>query len=220
MEDQDLYKNKREEMVSEQIKRRGIYDPRLLEVFRKVPRHLFVNPLDVDEAYNDYPLQIGSGQTISQPYIVAYMTDLLGLKGSENVLEIGTGSGYQAAILSYMAKTVHTIERMTDLAEHAHEILFNLGIHNVFFHSGDGSNGWAEAAPYNGILVTAAAPSAPQPLLDQLAEGGRLVIPVGARSNQDLQFWKKQDGQSTCEIRMAVTFVPLRGEHGWKDNEW
>lgn len=207
-------------MVSEQIKRRGIYDPRLLEVFRKVPRHLFVHPLDAGEAYNDYPLQIGSGQTISQPYIVAYMTDLLDLKGTENVLEVGTGSGYQAAILSYLAKTVHTIERMPDLAEHAQKILEDLGINNVFFHTGDGSNGWVDAAPYDGILVTAAAPSAPQLLLDQLTKRGRLVIPVGGRHNQDLQLWKKQDGQSTCEVRMAVTFVPLRGTYGWKESDW
>jgi protein-L-isoaspartate(D-aspartate) O-methyltransferase len=220
MENYDRFRSAREEMVKDQIKRRGIYDPRLLEVFRKVPRHLFVHPSDLDQAYNDYPLQIGSGQTISQPYIVAYMTDLLDLKGTENILEVGTGSGYQAAILSYLAKTVHTIERLDELAQRAQKILDELNIKNVFIHTGDGSNGWTEAAPYDGILVTAAAPSAPQPLLDQLSERGRLIIPVGGHYNQDLQLWKKHGGDVYFEHRIAVAFVPLRGEHGWKENDW
>jgi protein-L-isoaspartate(D-aspartate) O-methyltransferase len=220
MEDPEFWKRAREDMVNNQIKRRGISDPRLLEVFGTVPRHRFVTPSDHDQAYNDYPLSIGEGQTISQPYIVAYMTDLLDLKGDEIVLEVGTGSGYQAAILSYLVKTVHTIERLDHLAQNAQKILDDLKIRNVYIHIGDGSKGWPEASPYDGILVTAAAPSAPQPLLDQLAKGGRLVIPVGGRYNQDLQLWKKHDSQVTREYCLAVAFVPLRGEHGWGNDEW
>jgi protein-L-isoaspartate(D-aspartate) O-methyltransferase len=216
----DPFTGLREKMVSEQIARRGLQSPRLLEAFRSVPRHSFVPPDCQKNAYDDGPLPIGIGQTISQPYIVALMTSLLALEGDENVLEIGTGSGYQAAVLSRLAKTVHTIERHVPLAEHASEILSTLGYANIFVHTGDGTRGWPDDAPYQGILVTAAAPSPPQPLLDQLSEGGRLVIPVGDHYGQDLQVWERRDGKFEPESIIPVVFVPLRGEFGWKDEEW
>jgi protein-L-isoaspartate(D-aspartate) O-methyltransferase len=211
---------KRLDMVRYQIEKRGIHDPRLLQALRDIPRHAFVSPADVDEAYDDHPLPIGRGQTISQPYIVALMTDLLNLKGQETVLEVGTGSGYQAAVLSMLVKQVHTVETLEFLSENAHAALQRLGICNVITHVGDGSLGWEEAAPYDGILVTAAAPRAPEPLLDQLAEGGRLVVPVGMRFHQDLEVWKKKEGRLTCERVLGVAFVPLLGAHGWKETEW
>jgi protein-L-isoaspartate(D-aspartate) O-methyltransferase len=211
---------RRLDMVRVQIEKRGIYEPRLLQALRQVPRHAFVPPMDVDEAYNDYPLHIGSGQTISQPYIVALMTDLLNLKGEETVLEIGTGSGYQAAVLARLAKHVHTVEFLEPLAKMARTTLESLDILNVSVHVGDGTLGWEEAAPFEGILVTAAAPRVPQPLFDQLAEGGRLVAPVGPRYHQDLEIWQKEDGKLSCERILGVAFVPLRGAYGWKDGEW
>ena len=216
----ERFDEKRLEMVSSQIERRGLNEPRLLQALRSVPRHRFV-PLDVQEhAYDDGPLPIGSGQTISQPYIVALMTSLAALQGDENVLEIGSGSGYQAAVLSCLAKSVHTIERHAALAGWSGSILEELGYKNVSVHLGDGSSGWPEAAPYQAILVTAAAPRPPQPLLDQLAEGGRLVIPVGLPHQQDLQVWQREGGQFTWETIIPVAFVPLRGELGWKENQW
>ena len=216
----ERFDEKRLEMVSSQIERRGLNEPRLLQALRSVPRHRFV-PLDVQEhAYDDGPLPIGSGQTISQPYIVALMTSLAALKGDENVLEIGSGSGYQAAVLSCLAKSVHTIERHAALAGWSGSILEELGYKNVSVHLGDGSSGWPEAAPYQAILVTAAAPRPPQPLLDQLAEGGRLVIPIGERRLQDLQVWQREGGQFTWETIIPVAFVPLRGELGWKEDQW
>ena len=216
----ERFDEKRLEMVSAQIERRGLNEPRLLQALRSVPRHRFV-PLDVQEhAYDDGPLPIGSGQTISQPYIVALMTSLAALKGDENVLEIGSGSGYQAAVLSCLAKSVHTIERHAALAGWSGSILEELGYKNVSVHLGDGSSGWPEAAPYQAILVTAAAPRPPQPLLDQLAEGGRLVIPIGERRLQDLQVWQREGGQFTWETIIPVAFVPLRGELGWKEDQW
>lgn len=216
----DPFTPQREKMVTEQIAHRGLRSPRLLQAFLHVPRHSFV-PQDCQKnAYDDGPLPIGQGQTISQPYIVALMTSLLGLEGNENVLEIGTGSGYQAAVLGDMAKTVHTIERHALLAERAGQVLARLGYTNIFVHSGDGTQGWPDAAPYQGILVTAAAPSAPQPLLDQLADGGKLVIPVGDHYGQDLQVWERHGTHIEPESIIPVMFVPLRGEFGWKDEEW
>jgi protein-L-isoaspartate(D-aspartate) O-methyltransferase len=216
----ECFEEKRQEMVYAQIERRGLNEPRLLQCLRSVPRHRFV-PLDVQEhAYDDGPQPIGSGQTISQPYIVALMTSLAGLQGDENVLEIGTGSGYQAAVLACLAKTVHTIERHPALAGWAGSTLEDMGYKNVSVHLGDGSLGWPEAAPYQAILVTAAAPRPPQPLLDQLAEGGRLVIPVGERRQQDLQVWQREGGHFTWETIIPVAFVPMRGEHGWKEDQW
>jgi protein-L-isoaspartate(D-aspartate) O-methyltransferase len=173
-----------------------------------------------EHAYDDSPLPIGSGQTISQPYIVALMTSLVALQGDEIVLEIGTGSGYQAAVLACLAKTVHTIERHAALAGWAGSTLEDLAYKNVFVHLGDGSLGWPDAAPYQAIIVTAAAPRPPQPLLDQLDEGGRLVIPVGERRLQDLQVWQREGEHFTWETIIPVAFVPMRGEHGWKEDQW
>ncbi len=206
-------------MVNEQIVRRGLQDERLLDAFRRVPRHLFVPPQYRHLAYTDMPLPIGRGQTISQPYIVALMISLLRLHGDEKVLEIGTGSGYQAALLAYLAREVHTIEYIPELAEQAEARLKALGLTNVFCHVGDGSLGWASAAPYHGIVVAAAAPQVPQPLLEQLAEGGRLVIPVGNRRYQDLQVWERRGDRFNSEYSIPVVFVPLRGLFGWQEEE-
>lgn len=220
MEQENRLREACEAMIREQVAERGIREPRLLDVIRRIPRHWFVPPELRDQAYIDGPLPIGLGQTISQPYMVAAMTDLLRLRGHEVVLEVGTGSGYQAAILAQMAATVHTIERHPQLAEQARQLLVKLGFANVFVHEGDGSLGWPPGAPYDGILVTAASPLPPTPLLDQLAEGGVLVIPVGGREGQDLQRWVKINGQVQCESLFPVVFVPLRGQLGWKPDEW
>jgi len=210
----------RELMVSEQITRRGVTSPRVLEAMRSVPRDRFVPEDSQAYAYDDYPLPIGQGQTISQPYIVALMTQLLQLEGNEVVLEIGTGSGYQAAVLASIAKTVHSVELLPELSERAARILGELGYLNIHLHAGDGSQGWPKTAPYQGILVTAAAPKPPQALLDQLAEGGRLVIPVGDRGNQELQVWEKVKGDFSHEDIIPVAFVPLRGKEGWHEGQW
>ena len=220
MDSEEEFTRQREQMVRRQIERRGIRDPRLLEALRSIPRHLFVPAGEAERAYNDGPLQIGSGQTISQPYIVAVMTDLLELKGEENVLEVGTGSGYQAAVLGKMARCVHTVERYANLARQAEAVLRRIGLNNVVIHTGDGSLGWAQGAPYDGILVTAAAPSVPRVLLEQLVDGGRLVIPVGGRNGQDLQCWQRVGERFEQESIFPVVFVPLRGESGWGDDEW
>jgi protein-L-isoaspartate(D-aspartate) O-methyltransferase len=212
--------SEREMMVKEQVQRRGITEPRLLSVLRRVPRDRFVKLVDLPHAYEDHPLQIGEGQTISQPFIVALMTTLLGLQGDENVLEVGTGSGYQAAVLGYMAKTVHTVERIPSLAERAQRILREIGLNNVFVHLGDGSLGWQDAAPYQAIVVTAAAPQAPQSLLNQLTDGGRMVIPVGSKPDQELQVWQRNGDVFDYEVNIPVVFVPLRGEYGWKESLW
>ena len=203
-------------MVSEQIVARGVRTPPVLAAMQRVPRHRFVPPDDQAYAYSDGALPIGRGQTISQPYIVALMTDLLHLSGGERVLEIGTGSGYQAAVLGELAAEVHTLELLPELAERASRTLAELGYTTVHVHTGDGSLGWPAAAPYAGILVAAAAPGVPQPLLDQLAEGGRLVLPVGDRSMQYLEVWQRCGGEFVSERNIPVAFVPLRGEHGWK----
>ena len=202
-------------MVTGQIAARGITSQRVLDAFLEVPRHLFVPPNQRLFAYQDGPLPIGLGQTISQPYIVAYMTDQLRLTGDEVLLEIGTGSGYQAAILGLLAQEVHTVERHHRLAEKAREVLKNLDYSNITIHEGDGTHGLPEFAPFQGIMVTAAAPEVPQPLLDQLAEGGRLVMPVGGRGGQLLQLFRRQGGEIKGEILTPVAFVPLIGDHGW-----
>ncbi len=220
MESDDRFWEPREDMVRSQIERRRIRDPRLLEAMLRVPRHRFVPPPFRDKAYEDGPLPIGLGQTISQPYMVAAMTDLLVLNGDENVLEIGTGSGYQAAVLAEMAGAIHTVERHPGLAHSAQLVLESLGYRNVFVHVGDGTFGWPPAAPYQAILVTAAAPDIPDPLVEQLDEGGRLVIPVGGRSGQDLERWRKTGGRIYREILFPVAFVPLRGRFGWQDGDW
>lgn len=218
MHDADRFTRERELMVEQQIFRRGVHSPQVLEAMRTIPRHVFVPPDYVDLAYSDGPLPIGRGQTISQPYIVALMTALLELKGDETVLEVGTGSGYQAAILSCLARHVHTIERHSDLARQAERILRDLGIRNVTVHIGDGSGGLPAFAPFAAIIVTAAAPQAPQPLLDQLAEGGRLVIPIGGRSGQALERWQRHGNEFEQESILPVAFVPLIGAHGWRQD--
>lgn len=205
----------REQMVSQQLAARDISDQRVLDAVRALPRHRFVPRSEQRHAYEDRPLRIGRGQTISQPYIVALMTQLLGLEGHERVLEIGTGSGYQAALLAHLAAEVHTIERHASLAERAAVVLDQLGLDNVHIHIGDGSLGWPEAAPYDAIIATAAAPRAPQALLDQLADGGRLVLPVGAGTRQSLQVWRRDGDTLTHEDIVPVAFVPLIGEQGW-----
>jgi protein-L-isoaspartate(D-aspartate) O-methyltransferase len=212
----DEFRIARKHMVEEQIAARGVLDPHLLAVMESVPRHLFIPPDDLAWAYADGPLPIGYGQTISQPYIVALMTELLLVETTHRVLEVGTGSGYQAAILGQMAAEVHTVEVIPELAKQAARILAYLGYGNVHVHSGDGSLGWPENAPFNGILVAAAAPSAPQPLLDQLVDGGRLIIPVGSRGFQHLEVWVRMGKDFNCKNNLAVAFVPLRGVHGWK----
>jgi len=209
----DQFEIDRHNMVEKQIVGRGLRDPRLLAAFESVPRHLFVREEDRYCAYMDAPLPIGFEQTISQPYIVALMTNLLQLAGNECVLEVGTGSGYQAAILGHMAQEVHTIEFLPDLAVRAKRLLSDYP--NVFCHLGDGSLGWKEAAPYDAIVVTAAAPKTPQTLLDQLKDGGRLVIPVGKRGYQILEVWTRQGDQFDCDEMIEVAFVPLRGKYGW-----
>ena len=205
----------RKRMVDRQIAIRGISSPDVLDAFLDVPRHLFVPKNQQLHAYQDSPLPIGLGQTISQPYIAAYMTDLLQLTGAERVLEIGTGSGYQAAILGILADQVHTIERHPSLADKADRLLQSLGYENVRVHVGDGTQGLPEHAPYQAIMVTAAAPDVPSPLLDQLGEGGRLVMPVGGRGGQVLLLYRREGDEFHREDMAPVAFVPLIGEHGW-----
>jgi protein-L-isoaspartate(D-aspartate) O-methyltransferase len=217
MNEESQFAADRERMVAEQLASRDVRSPRVLEAMRQVPRHVFVPPEHWHLAYADGPLPIGSGQTISQPYIVALMTQLLELAGQEKVLEIGTGSGYQAAILGALAREVHTIERHEPLARVAARLLSDLGFVNVFVHVGDGSRGLPEQAPYDAILVTAAAPQVPAALLEQLGEGGRLVIPVGERGGQYLERWRLREGKFMPETIAPVAFVPLLGEFGWEE---
>jgi len=216
----DKFERERKRMVTNQLERRGLHDTRLLTAFESVPRHLFVPEEYRYAAYDDGPLPIGFNQTISQPYIVALMTDLLRLTGNECVLEVGTGSGYQAAILGRLAGEVYTIEFVPELAAAADKLLKELGVDNVHCHVGDGSLGRLETAPYNGILVAAAAPKTPKVLLAQLDDGGRMVIPVGGRGMQNLEIWERVGDEFTSRIETAVAFVPLRGEQGWDRKEW
>lgn len=219
MQERDELRQARQEMVENQIKSRGVTDERVLEALRKVPRHVFIQENHQSEAYADHPLPIGSGQTISQPYIVALMTEHLGLRGEEKVLEIGTGSGYQAAILSALAGEVHSVERVPELAEKARNNLSRVGVLNVSVHVGDGTLGWPEEAPYDGIIITAGTPAMPEGLIDQLAEGGRLVAPVGSRWRQTLELWIKREGEIEKRELLPVVFVPLIGKRGWSEGE-
>jgi len=205
----------RARMVDEQLIPRGIHDLKTLEAMRKVPRHLFVEDAMKDQAYGDFPLPIGRGQTISQPYIVALMTQALGLKGHESVLEIGTGSGYQAAILSQVCAKVYTVERIDSLLVQARKIFDSLHYLNILTKLDDGTNGWLEYAPYDAIIVTAGGPKVPEPLLKQLADPGILVIPVGDRGVQDLRRVIKKDGKTIEKTIEYVRFVSLIGDHGW-----
>jgi protein-L-isoaspartate(D-aspartate) O-methyltransferase len=213
------YARERARMVERQLLGRDIRDPRVLDAMREVPRHRFVPPSIRGSAYEDRPLPIGFGQTISQPYIVALMTQCLELKGEESVLEIGTGSGYQAAVLSRLCREVRSVERLPELAARAGKALAEAGAANVSVRTGDGTLGWPESAPFDAIVVTAGAPEVVRPLLDQLAEGGRLVIPVGPFGMQRLERWRRAGGRSEKEFVTHVAFVPLVGRHGWGEDE-
>jgi len=194
---------------------RGLSDERVLAALGAVPRHEFVSKQLAAEAYRDYPLPIGDGQTISQPYMVALMTACLKLTGTEKVLEVGTGSGYQAAILAELTREVYTVERFPSLAERARGVLDTLGYTNVRVTVGDGTAGWKEGAPYDAIIVTAGAPVVPQSLVDQLADGGRLVIPVGGRFSQVLTVVSRKGRQLVSDEVCGCVFVPLIGKEGW-----
>lgn len=209
----------RKKMVEEQLIPRGINDKKVLEAFQKVPRHNFVPKRYLDSAYGDFPLSIGEGQTISQPYMVALMTECLGLSGGETILEIGAGSGYQAAILAELASRVYTVERVVSLAEKARTCLKNLDYKNIQIEIGDGTRGWPEFAPYEGIVVTAAAPDIPKPLIEQLRIKGKLVIPIGGSFNQMLTVITKHKDRIETKQICGCVFVPLLGKYGWKEKD-
>lgn len=204
-------------MVETQLVTRGIHDPRVLDAMRKIPRHLFVDEALAAQAYADHPLPIGEKQTISQPYIVALMTEALGLNGHEKVLELGTGSGYQTAVLAELADRVFTIERIPSLLHRAREVLNSLGYRNVVYKVGDGTLGWPEEAPFDAILVSAGAPRVPQPLVDQLSMGGRLVLPVGDRLSQELILVERVPEGIRKTTLGGCRFVDLVGKWGWED---
>ena len=212
----DPYERERLRMVEEQLVRRGVTDARVLDALRKVPRHLFVEEALRDRAYGDHPLPIGEEQTISQPYIVALMTQLLDLSERDKVLEIGTGSGYQTAVLAELARRVCSIERLPRLAERARALLEQLGYANVWVRVGSGTLGWPDEAPFDRILVTAGGPSVPPPLFQQLAEGGRLVLPLGDPVNQTLTVVEKVRGEMKTQEHGECKFVKLVGKYAWE----
>ena len=212
----DEYSKPRERMVRDQIERRGVSDPRVLEAMRTVPRHRFLLGDERASAYDDTPLSIGCHQTISQPYIVAYMTAALELQGGEMVLEIGTGSGYQTAILACLARRVYSVERIPELADRARENLRELGVDNAEVIVGDGTAGLASIAPFDAILVTAGAPGLPDPLVKQLAPSGRLIAPVGGRGVQELELYMRVPSGIEHRRLISVVFVPLIGKYGWE----
>jgi len=211
------FQKARDRMVETQLVTRGIHDPRVLDAMRKVPRHLFVDEALAAQAYADHPLPIGEKQTISQPYIVALMTEALGLEGHEKVLELGTGSGYQTAVLAELADRVFTIERIPSLLHRAREVLNSLGYRNVVYRVGDGTLGWPEEAPFDAILVSAGAPRVPQPLVDQLSMGGRLVLPVGDRRSQELILVERVPEGIRKTTLGGCRFVDLVGKWGWEE---
>jgi protein-L-isoaspartate(D-aspartate) O-methyltransferase len=211
----DRFDIARNDMIETQIRSRGVSSPRVLDAMARVARQEFVPAEFQSEAHADKPLPIGEGQTISQPYMVAALAEALELTGSERVLEIGTGSGYQSAVLSLLAREVITVESHTSLALDAQERLTDLGYTNIHVHNGDGSLGFSDAAPYDAILVTAAAPEIPRLLAGQLREAGRLVIPVGNQENQELVQARKTNGELKSRSLMNCRFVPLLGRHGW-----
>lgn len=211
------YSSKRQFMVDAQIVARGVHNPGVIEVMRKIPRHLFLDEALWPQAYEDHPLPIGEKQTISQPYIVALMTEALELTGREKVLEIGCGSGYQTAILAELAEQVFTIERIPSIAKMARKVFDRMQYRNIVLTIRDGSFGWKEYSPYDRIIVTAASPGVPEPLLDQLSLRGRLVIPVGTEFDQELKVYEKGDDGELKEYNYGeCRFVKLVGEHGWK----
>jgi protein-L-isoaspartate(D-aspartate) O-methyltransferase len=211
------YNRKREEMVRSQIEARGVRDPRVLSAFRAVPRHLFVSEALREQAYGDYPLPIGEQQTISQPYIVAEMTQALELGQDDRVLEIGTGSGYQAAILAQIVYRVYTVERKRALYMQTRNLFDKLNYHNIVTKYADGTKGWQEESPFDAIVVTAGAPELPEVLITQLAEGGRLVVPVGNQHTQELIKICREKGDVQQTNLGGCRFVKLVGEHGWKE---
>jgi len=212
------FQSKRQQMVDTQLIPRGIRDKRVIDAMKKVPRHLFLDEALWPQAYEDHPLPIGEKQTISQPYIVALMTELLQLTGKEKVLEIGSGSGFQTAVLAELAERVYTIERIPAIAKRARKVFDNLKYSNIIITIGDGTLGWKEHSPYDGIIVTAAAPNAPQPLLEQLSIRGRLVIPIGNEFSQDLIVYTREEANHYIEENHGgCRFVKLIGERGWKD---
>jgi len=208
----------RRRMVEEQIRARGVKDERVLAAMAKVPRHLFVETGLDSQAYSDRALPIGEGQTISQPYMVAFMTESLKLTGEEKVLEIGTGSGYQTAVLAELAAKVFSVERISALTVRAKQLLDRLGYTNVILRVGDGSLGWKQFGPYDRILVTAGAPRVPAPLEEQLAEGGTMVVPVGNNVSQKLAVATKKRGKTDVRTCCPCTFVPLLGKEGWENS--
>ncbi len=215
IDSRDSFDTIRQRMVQEQLIPRGIEDARVLAAMGEVPRHLFVDDAMQAHAYGDYPLPISDGQTISQPFIVAIMTQALRLTGTEKVLEIGTGSGYQAVILARLCAKVYTVERLNSLIAGSRRLFDRLRCYNIQSKLDDGTMGWLEHAPYDAIMVTAGGPEIPEPLLAQLADPGRLLIPVGAQDQQELQLVTKKDGVLSVEILEYVRFVSLIGEHGW-----
>jgi protein-L-isoaspartate(D-aspartate) O-methyltransferase len=204
-------------MIADQLVRRGVTNARVLAAMRSVPRHLFVDEALRDRAYGDYPLPIGDGQTISQPFIVGLMSELLALTGTEKVLEVGTGSGYQAAVLALLARRVCSIERLAALATRARSLLEGLGYMNVWVRVGSGTLGWPDEAPFDRILVTAGAPAVPPPLFEQLAEGGRMVLPVGQIEEQTLTVVDKVGGEMRTTAGTACVFVKLVGKYAWEN---
>jgi len=213
------FKELRESMVRTQLIPRGIKDERVLEAMRKVPRHLFIDESMQHRAYDDMALSIGEGQTISQPYMVAVMTELLDLKGYEKVLEIGTGSGYQAAILAELSKEVYTIERVAALARRTEERFHSLGYNDIHIKIGDGTLGWPEEAPFDRMIITAGTPKIPEPLIGQLSKEGIIVAPIGDRFSQQLLKVRKSKEKTLEEFHTPCVFVPLIGKYGWHGEE-
>lgn len=212
----NTYEKARARMVQEQLLARGLDDPAVLKAMTRVPRHLFVEDALRAQAYGDFPLPIGQGQTISQPYMVALMTQLLQLQAQEMVLEIGTGCGYQSAILAALCERVYTVERIKPLLARARRTFDQLHIFNIMSKVADGTEGWPENAPFAAIIVTAAGPQIPRPLVEQLADPGRMVLPVGDQEEQTLMVVRKEQGEVTTTPVESVRFVKLVGTHGWK----
>jgi protein-L-isoaspartate(D-aspartate) O-methyltransferase len=206
------------ESLIKKLRAKNITDERVLDAFRKVPRHLFVDGAMYAQAYDDNALPIGMGQTISQPYVVALMTQLLRLNPDEKILEIGTGSGFQSAILAQFSRRVYTIERLRDLGDKARKLLRSMGYENIVFKVGDGTRGWPQNAPFDKIIVTAGAPVVPEELLKQLADNGRLLIPCGERGYQELELYEKKGGKIEKSLNGGVIFVPLVGHNGWEES--